>query len=77
MYDAGFKSIINIDYAPAVIESMSRRNATRPDMRWLVMDIRQLQFPSGHFSFVIDKGTLDALLTGLTDLWNPPESEVS
>lgn len=46
-------------------------------MRWLVMDIRQLQFPSGHFSFVIDKGTLDALLTGLTDLWNPPESEVS
>src|SRR3990167_941641 len=68
MYDAGFHSIINIDYASAVIETMSRRNGARPDMGWLVMEIRELQFDSGQFAFVVDKGTLDALLAGLTDL---------
>lgn len=34
MYDAGFKSIYNIDISPTVIELMAKRNSsTRPELK--------------------------------------------
>lgn len=32
-------------------------------MSYLVMDVLQMDFPDGHFQVVLDKGTLDALVT--------------
>jgi hypothetical protein len=38
-------------------------------MQWLEMDIRQLTFPDESFDVVIDKGTMDAMLTTKGDVW--------
>nr|XP_056700690.1 eEF1A lysine and N-terminal methyltransferase [Euleptes europaea] len=47
-----------------VIKQMGERSAhLRPKMSYLVMDVLQMDFPDGRFQVVLDKGTLDALLT--------------
>ncbi|XP_033007101.1 eEF1A lysine and N-terminal methyltransferase isoform X4 [Lacerta agilis] len=43
---------------------MQERNAhLRPKMTYMVMDVLQMDFPDERFQVVLDKGTLDALLT--------------
>ncbi len=64
MYNDGYKSLINIDFSPVVIEQMSRRYAELDEMTWLVMDIKKMSFEDGSFDVVFDKGTLDALTCG-------------
>ncbi len=50
MYDAGFTSIVNVDFNRRVITEMLRLHVrARPLMRWLVMDITALQV----FSFAL------------------------
>ncbi|NXX32778.1 MET13 protein, partial [Nicator chloris] len=65
MYDVGMcEDIVNIDISDAVIRQMQERSAsTRPKMSYLLMDMLQMDFPDAHFQVVLDKGTLDALLT--------------
>ncbi|XP_054835158.1 eEF1A lysine and N-terminal methyltransferase [Eublepharis macularius] len=64
LYDEGYQSIINVDISERVIKQMGERSAhLRPKMSYLVMDVLQMDFPDGHFQVVLDKGTLDALLT--------------
>lgn len=65
MYDVGMcEDIVNIDISDAVIHQMRERSAdTRPRMSYLLMDMLHMDFPDGHFQVVLDKGTLDALLT--------------
>ncbi|KAG4210054.1 hypothetical protein ERO13_A02G020406v2 [Gossypium hirsutum] len=63
LYDAGFGDITNIDFSKVVISGMLRRNVRdRPNMRWRVMDMTQMQFPDDTFNVVLDKGGLDALM---------------
>ncbi|XVF84603.1 hypothetical protein PTKIN_Ptkin17bG0050600 [Pterospermum kingtungense] len=63
LYDAGFHDITNIDFSKVVISDMLRRNVRdRPNMRWRVMDMTQMQFSDDTFDIVLDKGGLDALL---------------
>jgi ubiquinone/menaquinone biosynthesis C-methylase UbiE len=61
MFEAGYKDIINIDISPSVIEQMNKQY---PHMVWEVMDATEMTYPDGHFDCVIDKGTLDALISG-------------
>jgi ubiquinone/menaquinone biosynthesis C-methylase UbiE len=61
MYEAGYKKIVNIDISPSVIEQMRKAS---PDMEWTVMDATQLTYGNEEFDFVIDKGTMDALISG-------------
>ena len=43
---------------------MKERNASRrPRMSFLKMDMTQMEFPDASFQVVLDKGTLDAVLT--------------
>lgn len=57
-------------YSATLIEQMQARHAeTRPDMQWLEMDIRDLKFNEGDFDVVLDKGTMDAMLTSKGDVW--------
>ena len=44
LYDAGFRAITNIDFSKVAISDMLRRNVRqRPDMRWRVMDMTDMQ----------------------------------
>lgn len=65
MYDVGMcQDIVNIDLSEAAVRQMQERSAsTRPGMSYLLMDMLHMDFPDAHFQVVLDKGTLDALLT--------------
>ncbi|XP_066480188.1 eEF1A lysine and N-terminal methyltransferase [Tiliqua scincoides] len=64
LYDVGYQDIANVDISEAVITQMRERSARiRPKMSYLVMDVLQMDFPDERFQVVLDKGTLDALLT--------------
>ncbi|KAF8016204.1 hypothetical protein BT93_H1650 [Corymbia citriodora subsp. variegata] len=63
LYDAGFRSVTNIDFSKVVISDMLRRNVRdRPAMKWRVMDMTAMQFSDETFDIVLDKGGLDALM---------------
>ncbi|EJD43760.1 S-adenosyl-L-methionine-dependent methyltransferase [Auricularia subglabra TFB-10046 SS5] len=76
MWEAGYKNIVNIDYSPVVIDHMRTVHSGMDTMTWRVMDIRHLEFEDGSFDVVIDKGTMDAMLAGVKDVWNPPQDIV-
>ncbi|XP_054567421.1 eEF1A lysine and N-terminal methyltransferase isoform X4 [Eptesicus fuscus] len=64
LYDVGYQDIVNIDISEVVIKQMKERNANRrPQMSFLKMDMTQMEFPDASFQVVLDKGTLDAVLT--------------
>merc|ERR1740130_2151574 len=62
MYEAGFHNIVNIDINQGVVQKMRRQHdATKPEMKWMVMDASLMEFHSGSFDVAIDKGMLDAV----------------
>ncbi|KAI6042712.1 S-adenosyl-L-methionine-dependent methyltransferase [Pisolithus marmoratus] len=78
MWDDGYKNIVNVDYSAVAIERMRARNSeTRPEMQWYEMDVRSLTFPDSSFDIAIDKGTMDAMMTSSSNVWNPPEEIVN
>eukprot|EP00455_Lapot_gusevi_P049693 TRINITY_DN7095_c0_g1_i2.p1 TRINITY_DN7095_c0_g1~~TRINITY_DN7095_c0_g1_i2.p1 ORF type:complete len:208 (-),score=33.02 TRINITY_DN7095_c0_g1_i2:47-670(-) len=64
MYINGWRDITNIDISSVAIEMMAKKHADKPEMKWLVMDVTQMDFPEKMFDVIIDKGTLDSLLCG-------------
>jgi len=40
-------------------------------MKWIVMDVRDLQVPDALIDIAIDKGTLDTMIHG--SLWDLPD----
>ena len=73
MYKDGYRNIVNIDFSPVVIENMKRKCKDLVEMEWMVMDIMSMTFSTSSFDVVIEKATLDALMVGEKDLWNPSE----
>ncbi|KAJ7117446.1 hypothetical protein C8R44DRAFT_879007 [Mycena epipterygia] len=69
MYDDGYKNIVNMDYSSVVIEQMRARHPEMECTSRLEMDVRDLQFADGSFDVVIDKGTMDAMMTTKGDVW--------
>lgn len=62
LYDWGATNITNIDLSSVVISQMSAANkASRPHMKYLVMDVQALSFDDASFDIVIDKSTMDCL----------------
>ena len=61
MHEAGYKNILSIDISPSVIEQMKQQF---PDLTWEVMDATKMSYKDGEFDVIIDKGTLDALISG-------------
>jgi ubiquinone/menaquinone biosynthesis C-methylase UbiE len=68
LYDTGVEAITNIDFSEVVIEQMKTLHSLpRSNMKWLVMNMLDLQFKDGTFDVVFDKGALDALMGTDTD----------
>ncbi|KAL0038662.1 hypothetical protein WJX79_002183 [Trebouxia sp. C0005] len=68
MYDAGCRSIVNIDFSKICIKEMMIKNLRqRPQMKWIVMDMTQMTFKDESFHIAVDKGALDALMGEDTD----------
>ncbi|ELU00523.1 hypothetical protein CAPTEDRAFT_136807 [Capitella teleta] len=64
MYDVGYHNITNIDISETVIRQMKQKNSEkRPLMQFIQMDATATTFEDGEFGAVLDKGTLDALMT--------------
>ncbi|KAN0088629.1 S-adenosyl-L-methionine-dependent methyltransferase [Tylopilus felleus] len=77
MWEDGYKNIVNVDYSAVVIEQMRARHAElHPGMEWHEMDVRALSFEDASFDIAIDKGTMDAMMTSSTSVWDPPEDIV-
>jgi len=76
MWQAGYRNIVNVDFSAVVIEKMQRLYLDRPGMEWHVMDVRGLEFEPSSFDVVIDKGTMDAMMAPVEDVWNPPQQVV-
>ncbi|KAI5940357.1 endothelin-converting enzyme 2 isoform X6 [Manis javanica] len=69
LFLGGFPDVTSVDYSSVVVAAMRTRYAHVPKLRWETMDVRALDFPSGSFNVVLEKGTLDALLAGEQDPW--------
>ncbi|XP_075194593.1 EEF1A lysine methyltransferase 4 isoform X2 [Anomaloglossus baeobatrachus] len=77
LYNEGVRPLVSIDYSPVCIKEMAQRNANVPDMSWMVMDARHLQFPDGTFDLVIEKGTLDAMMVDERDPWRVTQDTIT
>jgi ubiquinone/menaquinone biosynthesis C-methylase UbiE len=70
-------NIVNIDYSEVCIQKMTEKNKERTNMQWLTMDMFDMKaFEDGSFDIVLDKGTMDAILTVQKSPWTlEPELE--
>lgn len=58
------RSLTNTDNSEIVIKQMrDRYNTYCPDMRWLQVDLTSTTFENEEFTCVLDKATLDAIMT--------------
>ena len=56
---------------------MKEKHQNLPEMEWLVMDMMDLSaFKDQEFDCVIDKASMDALVTDEGDVWHPSESAI-
>ncbi|XP_023224128.1 methyltransferase-like protein 13 [Centruroides sculpturatus] len=68
LYDVGFHNNVNIDISSIVIKQMNDKHVPgRKGLEFKKMDMLQMTFDDEEFSVVLDKGTLDALLSEDTE----------
>lgn len=70
MYDVGYTSITNIDISEVVIEQMKKTYRDREGCKWQTMDATAMEFEDESCSVVLDKGTLDAMMSEESDAVN-------
>jgi len=66
LYDVGYRNIRSIDISDVAIRQMSEQNRHRPELIFEKMDLLKMDYKDGAYSVVLDKGTLDALMTDET-----------
>jgi ubiquinone/menaquinone biosynthesis C-methylase UbiE len=77
MWSDGYKNIINIDFSEPIIQAMKQRTKSLVGLEWYVMDMKDLSFPSQSFDIVLDKGSLDAIWTDGSSVWQPSQAVLS
>ncbi|XP_054792894.1 uncharacterized protein LOC129316248 isoform X2 [Prosopis cineraria] len=67
MVQDGYEDIMNIDISAVAIDMMRRKYEYIPQLKYMHMDVRDMSFfPDDSFDGIIDKGTLDSLMTSKT-----------
>lgn len=68
MYKSSWKQITNIDISQSVIDTMQKwhdkKGVVSSEVSWMVMDATNMSFEEQVFDVVVDKGTVDALMSG-------------
>jgi len=66
----GYAHIMSVDYSSVAVEQQQAAHAHIPQLKYAVADARRLgaAFPDASYAGVLDKGTLDALLCGESDV---------
>ncbi|CEM15041.1 unnamed protein product [Vitrella brassicaformis CCMP3155] len=64
MFDDGYLNIWNVDFSDLVLKAMRAKSVSSAGLEWCCMDMTRTAFRQGLFDLVIDKGALDAFLTG-------------
>lgn len=74
LYDQGYHNLTNCDGSKSCIELMKSEDSR--NMKWDLFDLLdRFPYPDQSFDCLIDKATLDALLTEKADKWEPePEA---
>ncbi|KAJ4830902.1 hypothetical protein Tsubulata_044840 [Turnera subulata] len=58
MVEDGYQDVVNVDISSVVIDAMNKKYASRPQLKYIKMDVRDMSdFQTGSFDAVIDKGT--------------------
>lgn len=65
MFKTGYTSITNIDISEVVIEQMKKIHKNSGE--WLQMDATKMTFENESYTVVLDKGTLDAMMSEETE----------
>lgn len=76
LWKEGYHNIDNIDYAESVIQRMKDKYSEGgecQELRWQCMDMMNMEYENGLFDIVIDKATMDVVMTDNKDPWNPSE----
>ncbi|KAL9115610.1 MAG: hypothetical protein Q9187_007235 [Circinaria calcarea] len=67
----GYDEQVCVDFSAVVIANMASRYSAEKAIDWRVMDVRHMvEFRDEEFEVAIDKGTLDAMISGSP--WDPP-----
>mmetsp|Transcript_1450 Transcript_1450/g.1442 ORF Transcript_1450/g.1442 Transcript_1450/m.1442 type:complete len:169 (-) Transcript_1450:72-578(-) len=64
MLEEGYQYIMNIDNSPIVIDDMKSLYQDKEGIEFDCKDVMSMDFGTGSFDAVIDKGTLDSILCG-------------
>ncbi|KAF2272335.1 S-adenosyl-L-methionine-dependent methyltransferase [Westerdykella ornata] len=71
LHSKGYQNQVCVDFSTVVINDMTNRFSDRSGIDWKVADVRCMtHVEAGDFDVAIDKGTLDAMISG--SLWDPP-----
>ena len=83
LWKEGFTNIDCMDYAESVIDRMKLKYTSDPEferlkdqLRFTTMDMMNMTYADGIFDTVIDKATMDVILTDNKDPWNPSEEVI-
>ena len=63
MYEEGYNTITNIDISNVCVKAMKEKYKEKGEnFKFLLMDVKAMDFPEASFDAVVDKATLDSVL---------------
>jgi 2-polyprenyl-3-methyl-5-hydroxy-6-metoxy-1,4-benzoquinol methylase len=69
MHEEGYANITNIDISNVCVKAMKEKYKEKPEnFKYLLMDVRAMDFPEASFDAIVDKATLDSVLVTSTPL---------
>ena len=66
MFEEGYSSITNVDISNVCVKAMKEKYKEKGDnFKYLLMDVKAMDFPEASFDAVVDKATFDSVLVSV------------